>query len=66
MHASPGLLIIAAILGVVVPIGFGVLTASLDLPIALAVRAIALAAVPVLIARVAFRQGYDAGVSRAQ
>jgi hypothetical protein len=66
MHASPGLLIIAAILGVVVPVGVGMLTASLDPPIVLAVRAIALAAIPVLIARVAFRQGYDAGANRSQ
>ena len=60
MHAPIVLLIVAALLGVFVPLGAFAISASVQNPAAMmAVRIIALAVVPILVARIAYRQGYD-------
>ncbi len=60
MHASPGLLIASAVVGILLPLGIGAFVVAVDNPVAaFTIRAISFAVVPVLVARVAYRQGYD-------
>ena len=62
MHAPPGLLIAAAVLGVVVPVVINGLAFWTGNAIAVMILStISLAAVPLVVARVAYRQGYDHG-----
>ena len=64
MHAPPGLVMIAAVLGILVPLVVSVCTVSLNDVASVVVRVISLAVVPVLAARIAYRQGYDQGAGK--
>jgi hypothetical protein len=67
MHAPPLLLIVASVLGIVVPVAINLLTLSMDNNAAtVVVRALSLAVVPVLIARIAYRQGFERASSGRQ
>jgi hypothetical protein len=60
MHAPPGLLIVSALLGVIIPLVMSAATSSMDnATAAIVLRVISQAVVPLIVARVAYRQGYD-------
>jgi hypothetical protein len=60
MHASPLLLINSAILGIAVPVVFGLFNHQIGNPVAATVgQFVSLAIVPVLAARIGYRQGFD-------
>jgi hypothetical protein len=60
MHAPPGLLIVCAVLGVIIPLAANAATQAMDsAPAVIVLRVISLAAAPLIATRVAYRQGYD-------
>lgn len=61
MHAPIGLLVIAAVLGVVVPVVVSLCAVSLNDSAAVIFQVLSLAVVPALVARIAYRQGYQQG-----
>lgn len=65
MHAPVSTIVVAAVLGVIVPLAGGAMLAGNAEPLAIVIRIASLAAVPVLVARIAYRQGYDRGAACA-
>jgi hypothetical protein len=67
MHAPIPLLIASAILGVIIPLATLSLAGSVENPVAeLLIRLLAFAIVPLLVARVAYRQGYDRAAANSK